>query len=78
MSYTPMLTAQALAEHLARPVAWVQDQARAGSIPAAKVGREWRFDLHEIEAWKQRHHNVDPLTPTDLSRKRQASKRRSA
>lgn len=76
MTSRPMLTADALAKHLDRPVAWVQDQARAGGIPATKVGRQWRFDEHEIEAWKQRHHNRDPLTPSELSRKRQASKRR--
>lgn len=78
MALPRMLSAAALAEHLDRPVAWVQDQARAGEIPATKVGHQWRFDEHEIEAWKRRHHNVDPLTPSDLSRKRQAAKRRSA
>ena len=32
--------------------------ARAGTIPASKLGGIWRFRKSEIDAWVQRHKNV--------------------
>lgn len=69
------LTSAQVAGWLQKSKAYVQQAAAAGMIPAWKVGREWRFDPAELEAWKLRHHNLDPLTPSDLSRKRQATMR---
>lgn len=69
------LTSAEVAAWLRKSTAYVQQAATAGSIPGWKVGRQWRFDRAELEAWKLRHHNLDPLTPSDLSRKRQATRR---
>lgn len=67
------LTADAIAERLDRPVTWVRAQAKAGNIPAIRVGHTWRFDPDEIDAWERRQHNAyrDPLSMTPLSEKRQ-------
>jgi len=29
--------------------------AREGKIPAFKAGGQWRFDINEIEQWKNEH-----------------------
>lgn len=71
----PRLSAAAIAERLDRPVGWVRAQAKAGNIPAIRVGHTWRFDPDEIDAWERRKHNAyrDPMSMTDLSAQRQAS-----
>lgn len=46
-----LVTPEQVADHLAVSEAWVAEQARAGDIPAIKLGRYWRFRMSEIEAW---------------------------
>lgn len=29
----------------------IYDLARKGGVPAHKMGREWRFDAEELDAW---------------------------
>lgn len=81
------LTAQDLADRWSKSAGWVTEQARRGQIPGAwKLGRQWRFDTHEIEAYEraqrtevdpsileQRSGNIFALTP--LARKRQLNKK---
>ncbi|MFN8163894.1 MAG: helix-turn-helix domain-containing protein [Solirubrobacterales bacterium] len=43
-----LITAEEVAAHLSVSEAWVAEQARAGEIPAIKLGRYWRFRLGEI------------------------------
>jgi excisionase family DNA binding protein len=46
-----VMTAEQAAEFLQTSVHTVKRRAREGSIPAAKIGREWRFLKSELEAW---------------------------
>jgi excisionase family DNA binding protein len=46
-----LITAEEVAAYLAVSEAWVAEQARAGEIPAIKLGRYWRFRMSEIEEW---------------------------
>jgi len=46
-----LLTPEEVAQRLQVTVAWVQEMARAGLMPAIKLGRWWRFDSDEIESW---------------------------
>ena len=46
-----VLTAKEAAEFLRTTVDTVKRRARAGSIPAAKIGREWRFRRADLDAW---------------------------
>lgn len=69
------LTVAEVAARIDRPLDWVRAQAKVSAIPAFRVGRQWRFDPDEIDAWERRQHNAyrDPMSMTDLSEKRQAS-----
>ena len=49
-----VLTAKQAAEFLQTSRDTVIRHARAGLIPAAKLGREWRFRKAELEAWLAR------------------------
>lgn len=60
------LTAQGLADRWQKSPEWVTEQARLGRIPGAwKLGRLWRFDKQQIEAYEQgqRTDNIFALTP---------------
>jgi excisionase family DNA binding protein len=47
-----VLTAQQAAEFLQTSRDTVIRKARAGEIPAAKLGREWRFRKADLDAWR--------------------------
>lgn len=66
------LTVVDLAERWKRRPEWVQQNAR--SFFGFKIGREWRFDLADIESYEDRRKTADPLAMTELSAKRQAAK----
>lgn len=51
MTAERLATSEEVAEALCVSPAWVQEQARAGGIPAIKLGRHWRFRMSEVEAW---------------------------
>ena len=46
-----LITVTEVAEYLRVKRSTVYEWAKDGKIPAAKVGRLWRFDREEIEAW---------------------------
>jgi len=46
-----LIAVDEVAEYLRVKVTTVYEWAKEGKIPAAKVGRLWRFDREEIEAW---------------------------
>ena len=46
-----LITVTEVAEYLRVKRSTVYEWAKEGKIPAAKVGRLWRFDREEIEAW---------------------------
>jgi excisionase family DNA binding protein len=46
-----LLDATEVADWLNVTVAWVQEMARKGEIPAIQLGRYWRFSRQAIETW---------------------------
>jgi len=52
MAHDVMTTDQA-AEFLQTSRDTLLRKARAGQIPAAKLGREWRFSRADLDAWLQ-------------------------
>ncbi len=46
-----VMTAEQAADYLQTSVYTVKRRARDGTIPAAKIGREWRFLRSELEDW---------------------------
>jgi excisionase family DNA binding protein len=40
-----------IAHYLNVSVSTIYNLARAGKIPASKIGGQWRFNMMEIEAW---------------------------
>lgn len=82
---TKNLTVQELSEQWRKPPEWITKQARQGNIPGAwKLGRQWRFNADQIEAYEQsqraggaqppgnapRTKNIYALTPGALRRRR--------
>ncbi|MFT5123265.1 MAG: two-component system response regulator (stage 0 sporulation protein F) [Kiritimatiellia bacterium] len=51
------LTITEVSEYLKLPEETIYKYARAGRIPASKVGRYWRFDMYEIDRWVAEHSN---------------------
>lgn len=48
-----LMTVEEVAEYLRVKVPTVYEWAKEGKIPAAKVGRLWRFERDDIDAWVQ-------------------------
>ena len=48
-----LMTAEEAAAFLCVPVSWVRAEARAGRIPAVRLGRYTRFDPEELAAWRR-------------------------
>ena len=46
-----VMTAQQAASYLQLGVDSLKRKARAGVIPAAKIGRDWRFRKTELDTW---------------------------
>jgi len=51
---TDVLTAKQAADVLQISVQTVKAKARAGEMPAAKIGREWRFSRRQLLHWVER------------------------
>jgi excisionase family DNA binding protein len=47
-------TVKQVADHLQLSEAKVYAMARAGELPATKIGSQWRFDLDEVDDWVRR------------------------
>ena len=52
-SLPEILTIQELHEYLKIPIPTLYALAQHGRIPAAKVGKHWRFRRVDIDAWLQ-------------------------
>ena len=48
---TDILTVEELHSYLKIPKATLYSLAQSGRIPAAKVGKHWRFRRSDIDAW---------------------------
>ena len=46
-----IMTTEEAADYLRVGVDTVKRKARAGTIPAAKVGRAWRFQKRDLDTW---------------------------
>jgi excisionase family DNA binding protein len=46
-----IMTTEEAAAYLRVGVDTLKRKARAGTIPAAKIGRSWRFQKKDLEAW---------------------------
>lgn len=51
------MTVGEVADYLKIPAETVYRHVRSGSLPAAKVGRHWRFSRLEIDRWVSQHSN---------------------
>lgn len=49
-----VMTLEQTAEYLHLHPVTLRDKARKGEIPAAKIGREWRFSRAQVLAWVER------------------------
>lgn len=52
------LTIKEVSEYLKLPEETVYKYARGSRIPASKVGRYWRFERDEVDAWVSDHSNM--------------------
>jgi len=52
------LTIKEVSEYLKLPEETVYKYARGSRIPASKVGRYWRFERDEVDAWVSEHSNM--------------------
>ena len=55
-----ILTIQELHRYLKVPTATLYTLAQDGRIPAAKIGRHWRFRRADIDGWIQAQHRASP------------------
>jgi excisionase family DNA binding protein len=73
-----VLTAKQAAELLQTSRDTLIRKARAGVIPAAKLGREWRFRRAELDAWLaaggERYEDVVDRGLLEVTRERMATK----
>lgn len=51
MTSDRLLNAAEIAERLSVPEGWVRESTRSGAMPAVKLGRYWRYDAADVEAW---------------------------
>ena len=56
-----ILTAQEAADYLKLHAETIKVKARNGLIPAAKIGREWRFRKSDLDAWLSGGGTLHPL-----------------
>jgi len=60
---TAMLTTKDLQELINVDRSTIYRMAESGRLPAIKIGRQWRFPAHEIEAWLAGGEPTAPLPP---------------
>lgn len=68
-----LLTAEEIAEELRIPKTTIYKLCNDGDIPAAKIGKHWRFDRARLDAWLVER--FEAAASLDEDRKRKASKR---
>ena len=57
MERKSFLTISEVSDYLQLPEETIYKYARAGRIPASKIGRYWRFDVDKIDHWVAQHSN---------------------
>lgn len=60
MAKTEWLTIDELADYLKLGRTTLYRMAQDGSIPATKLGNQWRFDRDEIDTWMKRQRPTNP------------------
>ncbi|MBU1345281.1 MAG: helix-turn-helix domain-containing protein [Proteobacteria bacterium] len=53
---TTWLTLEEAAKHLKIGKSTIYRLAREGDLPAHRMGRVWRFDVDELDAWVKKRH----------------------
>jgi excisionase family DNA binding protein len=53
-----LMTLEEVAAYLRLSKDTVYRMAKAGAVPACKVGNQWRFRPVEVEAWLEDHRNA--------------------
>ena len=65
-----LLDAKEIAERLGVPETWVRESTRSGAMPAIRLGRYWRYDMADVDAWietcKQPGRSIRPRIRTDI------------
>ncbi len=56
---TTWLTLEEAAKHLKIGKSTIYRLAREGDLPAHRMGRVWRFDVDELDAWVKNHRAID-------------------
>jgi len=55
---TTWLTLEEAAKHLKIGKSTIYRLAREGDLPAHRMGRVWRFDVDELDAWVKNSHQT--------------------
>jgi len=56
---TAWLTLEEAAKHLKIGKSTIYRLAREGDLPAHRMGRVWRFDIDELDAWVKKRPSKD-------------------
>ena len=63
-TFEPLLTSDGAAALLGIHPKTLQKMARAGTVPAHRIGDLWRFRASELDSWVRTGvHSVPPLVP---------------
>ncbi len=65
MTDAKWLTIEELADYLKLGRTKLYQMAQDGSIPASKLGNQWRFDRDEIDTWMKRQRPKKPGSAGD-------------
>ena len=65
-AFPDILTPEQAAAYLQVSVSMVLAKARAGILPAAKLGREWRFSRHQLLRWVEEESLPEELVDAAL------------
>lgn len=62
-----LLTPDEVAEELQIPKSTIYKLCSDGEIPAAKIGKHWRFDRDRLNAWLEARFSAGPSGSGDAS-----------
>jgi excisionase family DNA binding protein len=60
------LTLEDAAKHLKIGKSTIYRLARAGDLPAHRVGRIWRFDVEELDSWLKSGRSLEKQNPKSV------------
>lgn len=64
-----LLTLEEVADYLRLSKDTVYRMAHSGTIPASKVGTQWRFRKDDVDRWIESHKNVKRKSPRHAGRR---------